>query len=74
MHIAVLIVGYRNLSDIKVCLAGLAASSHSDFEVVICENGGQGAFAELEAGLAGARSKAMEAIAALISLTVSASE
>lgn len=54
MHVAVLIVGYRNLSDIKLCLAGLAASSHSDFEVVICENGGQGAFAELKAGLAGA--------------------
>lgn len=39
MHVTVCIVGFRNPADIAKCLAALAAQTHSDFAVVICENG-----------------------------------
>jgi GT2 family glycosyltransferase len=51
MHVAVAIVGFRNLDDIQRCLRGLALSTYADFEVVICENGGPDAFAKLTAGV-----------------------
>ena len=51
MHVAVAIVGFRNPEDIRKCLAALARSTHPDFEVVICENGGPEAFAALQATL-----------------------
>lgn len=44
MHVAVAIVGFRNPDDIERCLAALAVSTHADFEVIICENGGRRAF------------------------------
>jgi len=44
VHVAVCIVGYRNVADIVGCLEALARSSHSDFEVQICENGGRKAY------------------------------
>jgi N-acetylglucosaminyl-diphospho-decaprenol L-rhamnosyltransferase len=47
LHVAVCIVSYRNPQDVSACLATLARSTHADFEVVICENGGQEAFAHL---------------------------
>lgn len=47
MHIAVCIVGFRNPDDIVECLAALARSTYSDFEVSICENGGEAAFSVL---------------------------
>jgi hypothetical protein len=47
VHVAVAIVGYRNADDIAHCLEALAASTHTDFEVVVCENGGAAAFAAL---------------------------
>lgn len=50
-HIAVAIVGYRNVRDISACIAALAQSSHGDFEIVICENGGGDAFAALREAL-----------------------
>ena len=40
LHVAICIVGFRNSDDIRGCLEALAKSTHSDFEVVICENGG----------------------------------
>ena len=49
MHVAVVIVGYRNCDDILRCLAGLAQSRHREFEVVIVENGGPDSFADLSA-------------------------
>lgn len=49
MHVAVCIVGYRNAGDVAACLAALSRATHTDFEVVICENGGPEAFAALEA-------------------------
>lgn len=51
MHVAVVIVGFRNAGDIAECLTTLAASAHADFEVVICENGGPDAHAALVAGI-----------------------
>lgn len=47
MTIAVCIVGYRNATDITHCLTALGRSSYADYEVVICENGGAAAFADL---------------------------
>ncbi|RYG56001.1 MAG: glycosyltransferase family 2 protein, partial [Alphaproteobacteria bacterium] len=49
MHVAVCIVSFRNPEDVNRCLKALEHSSYSDFEVVICENGGAAAFAELYA-------------------------
>ena len=49
MHVAVAIVGFRNVDDIGHCLLALGLSSHADFEVVICENGGEAAYQVLTA-------------------------
>lgn len=47
MHVAICIVGYRNADDIVRCLEALGQSTHTDFEVQICENGGPEAFRKL---------------------------
>lgn len=47
IHVAIVIVGFRNPTDIERCLAAIARSDYSDYEVVICENGGPEAFADL---------------------------
>jgi GT2 family glycosyltransferase len=51
MHVAICIVGFRNPHDIAACLQALGGSTHEDFEVVICENGGREAFEVLVAAL-----------------------
>lgn len=51
MHVAITIVGFRNLPDIQACLVALAESTYRDFEVVICENGGDAAFTHLTQAL-----------------------
>ncbi|THD65098.1 glycosyltransferase family 2 protein [Phenylobacterium sp.] len=51
MRVAVAIVAFRNPGDVEACLAALGASVHTDFEVVICENGGPQAFRELVAAI-----------------------
>ncbi|HXV00001.1 MAG TPA: glycosyltransferase [Caulobacteraceae bacterium] len=38
------IVGYRNPNDVHACILALARSTHLNFSVVICENGGEPAF------------------------------
>lgn len=48
-HVAVAIVGFRNAADVVDCLASLSGSRHADLEVVVCENGGEAAFAALKA-------------------------
>lgn len=48
MHVTVCIVGFRNAGDIQGCLAALARSTHADFDVIICENGGPAAFKALQ--------------------------
>jgi GT2 family glycosyltransferase len=40
VHVAVCLVGFRNPGDIAGALAALARSTHADFDVVVCENGG----------------------------------
>jgi GT2 family glycosyltransferase len=47
VHVAVVIVAYRNAEDVARCLGALTASTHADFEVVICENGGPAAYEAL---------------------------
>ena len=44
MRVAVAIVGYRNPDDLVRCVAALQDSTYQDYQVVICENGGQGAY------------------------------
>jgi N-acetylglucosaminyl-diphospho-decaprenol L-rhamnosyltransferase len=51
VHVAVCIVGYRNAPDIVRCLEALALSTHADFEVVLCENGGDAACRALDAAV-----------------------
>jgi GT2 family glycosyltransferase/peptidoglycan/xylan/chitin deacetylase (PgdA/CDA1 family) len=47
-HVAVLIVGYGNPEDIRICLTALArATTNPSFDIYICENAGIEAFAEL---------------------------
>jgi hypothetical protein len=53
MHVAICIVGFRNEQDIVHCLAALARSTHEDFEVVICENGGPDAYEALTRAIPG---------------------
>lgn len=66
MHVVVCVVGFRNAGDILVCLRALEQSTHTDFEVIICENGGPNAFAALNAVLPSklARGQAVRAFAA----------
>src|SRR3546814_8538243 len=40
-------VGFRNLPAIQRWLGALEASTYRDFEILICENGGDQAFSEL---------------------------
>lgn len=47
MHVTVCVVGFRNPDDIERCLAALCRSEHADFDVVICENGGEAGYAAL---------------------------
>jgi len=51
-HVAVVIVGFRNGDEVRDCIALLARSSHADFSVHVCENGGATAYAELAAAVA----------------------
>jgi GT2 family glycosyltransferase len=51
MRVSVCIVGFRNVEDIVRCLGALAGSTHTDFEVAICENGGAEACARLREAL-----------------------
>jgi hypothetical protein len=51
MHVAICIVGFRNPADIASCLEAVSRSTHADFEVVICENGGPAAARTLAARL-----------------------
>lgn len=46
-HVAIAIVGFRNPEDVSRCITAIAASTHRDFEIVVCENGGSPAAATL---------------------------
>lgn len=49
LHVAIAIVSFRNPEDVADCLGALADARHADFEVVVCENGGEAAFTDLSA-------------------------
>jgi GT2 family glycosyltransferase len=51
MHVAILIVAYRDADIVVECLKALDRSSHTDFEVFVLENGGAEAFERLERAL-----------------------
>src|SRR5947209_1042650 len=51
MHVAILIVGFKNSADIVGCLDALSRSTYQAFEVVICENGGVKAYEALLAAV-----------------------
>lgn len=46
-HVAVIIIGFRNAGEVRDCIALLAESTHGDFSVHVCENGGSPAFQSL---------------------------
>jgi GT2 family glycosyltransferase len=48
VHVAICIVGYRNPSDVHECIRALQDSTYTDFEIVICENGGASAYQALK--------------------------
>lgn len=48
MHIAIAIVTFRNAGEIVSCLNALADAKYTDFDVVICENGGTEAYRQLK--------------------------
>lgn len=47
MHVAVCIVAFRNSADVLEALSALSRSEYEDFEVVVCENGGERAYRDL---------------------------
>lgn len=51
VRVAVTIVSFHSSADLVSCLAALERSTHSDFEVVVCENGGPAAYETLKAAL-----------------------
>lgn len=53
MEVAIIIVSFHSLGDISRCLAALDGSRWAKFHIVICENGGEAAYHELQAGLPG---------------------
>jgi N-acetylglucosaminyl-diphospho-decaprenol L-rhamnosyltransferase len=55
-RVAILLVNFRNIRDIQSCLIALSAATPDPaFDIFICENGGEEAFNELKATLAGPR-------------------
>ncbi|KQT31366.1 hypothetical protein ASG29_15590 [Sphingomonas sp. Leaf412] len=50
-RVVVCVVGFRNPEDLTGCLEALAASTHREFEVVVCENGGAAAREAVAAAL-----------------------
>jgi hypothetical protein len=51
LNVAVCLVAYKNRDDILACLDALSRSTHADFSVAICENGGAEAAAALAQAL-----------------------
>lgn len=47
LHVAVIVVAFRNTDDVVSCLQALARSTHRSFSIWICENGGDDASARL---------------------------
>lgn len=51
MTVPILIVGFRNASDVSACLSALSRLTEQDFSVNVCENGGRPAFETLRTTL-----------------------
>lgn len=65
MHVVVCIVGFRNPGEVAACVDALNRSTHQDFEIVVCENGGAAERDALAARLGGrtATGQAIEVVA-----------
>jgi len=48
MQVGIVIVGFRNAADIEKCLAALENSTYREFQIIICENGGDAAHSLLK--------------------------
>jgi N-acetylglucosaminyl-diphospho-decaprenol L-rhamnosyltransferase len=51
VHVTVCIVAFHNVTDVQRCVAAVGQSTHQLLDIVICENGGPAAEAELRASL-----------------------
>lgn len=51
IHVSICIVDFRNAEEVASCCKALADLAYADFDVVICENGGQAAFDALRAAV-----------------------
>lgn len=49
LHISICIVGFHNAEEIVGCVSALTRSTHSNFDIVICENGGEASWRTLRA-------------------------
>ncbi len=47
MRVAICIVGFRSFDDLPRCLQALGSSIYGNFEIVVCENGGDASFSRL---------------------------
>jgi len=47
MTVTICIVGFRNAEEIAHCVANLGHSTYRNFDIVVCENGGEAAHADL---------------------------
>jgi N-acetylglucosaminyl-diphospho-decaprenol L-rhamnosyltransferase len=48
LDVAILIVSYQGLDDIRACFSALSQSVYKCFRIIICENGGDVAFRKLQ--------------------------
>ena len=55
MHVTICIVAFRNADEVARCVAALMRQSHTDHDIVICENGGEEAWRALEQAVAAVR-------------------
>jgi N-acetylglucosaminyl-diphospho-decaprenol L-rhamnosyltransferase len=47
MTVSICIIAFRNAEEIATCLNALALSNHTDFDIVVTENGGNAAYQKL---------------------------
>jgi N-acetylglucosaminyl-diphospho-decaprenol L-rhamnosyltransferase len=59
MHVAVVIVAFGNAQEVVACIDAVAAQTHRDISIILCENGDAAAFDALEAALAAHRAAGM---------------
>jgi N-acetylglucosaminyl-diphospho-decaprenol L-rhamnosyltransferase len=51
-RVAIIIVGFRNADDVCECVGALSRATQQNFDIFVCENGGDAGFQDLCEGLA----------------------